>query len=73
MDSFLVNFVPWNQRNSHGEVYLPGAVPAKEGILISGWNHAQMLAPVGYGSVRSEDSVWRVRGAVLRYATGARA
>ena len=53
MDSFLVNFVPWNRRNSHGELYLPGSVPAKEGILVSGWNHAQMLAPVGYGVSRS--------------------
>ena len=73
MDSFIVNFVPWNQRNSHGELYLPGSVPTKEGILVSGWNHAQMLAPVGYGVSRSEDSAWRVRGAVLRYAKRQRA
>ena len=54
MDSFLVNFVPWNQRNTHGELYLPGSVPTKEIIVVSGWNHAQPLPPVGYGQIRSE-------------------
>ena len=48
-------------------------MPTKEGILVSGWNHAQMLAPVGYGSVRSEAAYGVFEGQFFDYAARKRA